>query len=70
MVPIEGFGTVEARLASVEDRLIQLIYAFGRVDPAGAPTAARPVYPHVQAREEKRKARMRAFELQLIPGGE
>lgn len=70
MVPIEGFGPIEARLANLEDRLVQLICAVTRTDSAGAPTAARPVYPHKQARENKRRADMRAFELQLIPGGE
>lgn len=70
VVPIEGFGAVESRLANIEDRLVQLIYATLRTDSAGAPGAARPVYPHKEAREQKRRAGMRAFELQLIPGGE
>jgi hypothetical protein len=69
VVPIEGFGSVESRLANIEDRLIQLIYAILRVDSSAAPTAARPVYPHQQAREDKRRADMRAFVLQLVPEG-
>lgn len=70
VVPMEGFGSIDSRLANMEDRLAQLIYAGARLDPSAAPTVPRPVYPHVQVREEKRRARMRAFELQLIPGGE
>ncbi|MFI7191481.1 hypothetical protein ACIBQ0_17240 [Nocardia nova] len=69
-VPIEGFGTVEARLANIEDRLGQLVCVIARSDPAGIPTAARPVYPHKTLREQQRRAAMRAFELLLIPGGD
>ncbi|MBF6328730.1 hypothetical protein [Nocardia transvalensis] len=66
-VPIEGFGPIEARLANIEDRLIQLIYAVARVDSTAAPTAARPQYPHIHLREHARREDLRDLERQLIP---
>lgn len=69
-IPLEGFGPVEARLANIEDRLTQILYATGHVDPAGAPTTPRPRMPHIAHRAEIKRANDRAFELQLIPGGD
>lgn len=69
-IPLEGFGPIEARLANLEDRLTQLIYAVAHADPAGAPHTPRPRMPHVVRRGELRRESSRAFELQLIPGGD
>ena len=69
-IPLEGFGPVESRLANIEDRLTQVVYALGHVDPAGAPTTPRPRMPHIERRAEIKRDRDRAFELQLIPGGD
>lgn len=68
-VPIEGFGPLAARLAALEDRLTQAVWLLAKADPAGAPRAARPVYPHIQLREDMRRARMTRLEHQLIPEG-
>lgn len=69
-LPLEGFGSVESRFASLEDRVTQLIWMTAHADPAAAPRAARPVYPHVQHREDMRRARMNRLENQLVPGGD
>ncbi|MGS2805329.1 hypothetical protein [Nocardia sp. MW-W600-9] len=53
----------------MEDRLAQLVWLTAKADPAGAPRAARPVYPHVQMREDRRRARMGRLESQLIAEG-
>lgn len=66
-LPIEGFGLIESRLAALEDRVTQAVWLLAKADPAGAPRAARPVYPHIQMREDKRRARMTRLEHQLIP---
>lgn len=69
-LPLEGFGSIESRMARLEDRLVQLIHATLRVDMTGAEMAPRPEYPHIAERERIRREGMRAFELRLIPGGE
>ncbi|MEV4155409.1 hypothetical protein AB0J48_20500 [Nocardia salmonicida] len=68
-LPIEGFGFLESRLATIEDRVTQLLWVSSKSDPAGAPRAARPVYPHIELREGMRRARMTNLEHQLIPEG-
>ena len=69
-LPIEGFSPVLARLASLEDRLTQLLYVAAKAPTGSAPTAPRPTYPHHERREELRRRRMTRLELQLIPGGD
>ncbi|WP_280471009.1 hypothetical protein [Nocardia cyriacigeorgica] len=67
--PIEGFTSTDARLADVIDRLTQLLYARGGIDPALAPLSQRPNYPHVELREQIRRAQgVGWLEQQLLPG--
>lgn len=68
-LPIEGFGLIESRLAAMEDRLTQAVWLLSKADPAGAPRAARPVYPHLELREVMRRQRMTRLENLLIPEG-
>jgi hypothetical protein len=68
-LPIEGFGLLESRLAAIEDRITQAVWLAAKADPAGAPRAARPVYPHIQMRQDMHRARMTHMEHQLIPEG-
>lgn len=67
--PLEGFDPLMSRLANLEDLLTQLIYATARADATGAPTAARPVLPHIARRREMKRGKRSALEAQLTPGG-
>lgn len=53
----------------MEDRLTQAVWLLSKADPAGAPRAARPVYPHLELREVMRRQRMTRLENLLIPEG-
>lgn len=68
-LPLEGYGFLESRLAAMEDRLTQAVWLLSKADPAGAPRAARPVYPHLELREVMRRQRMTRLENLLIPEG-
>ncbi|WP_029932511.1 hypothetical protein [Nocardia otitidiscaviarum] len=67
-IPIEGFGPIDARLANLEDRLTQILYAVSRADSSMAPLTPRPTLPHEQRRQEIRRGRLRALESQLTGG--
>ncbi|MBF6301165.1 hypothetical protein IU459_27005 [Nocardia amamiensis] len=69
-VPLEGFDRLDGWAADILDRLTQIVYATLRADIATAPTTPRPTLPHITRRAEYKRQRDRAFELQLIPGGE
>lgn len=67
---MEGFDRLDSYAADIIDRLTQIVYATLRADLGAAPTAPRPTFPHIARRAERKRERDRAFELQLIPGGE
>jgi len=66
--PLEGYSTLHSRLDDVLDRLGQLVWAQAGADPTAAPAVTRPVYPHIEIREHRRRAGMRALEMQLTGG--
>lgn len=68
-VPLEGFGPLLGRLASIEDRLTQLLWATAKTDPSAAPAVPRPQYPHLVLREDNRRARMNRL-TSILTGGE
>ncbi|MFC9892109.1 hypothetical protein ACFVMC_00305 [Nocardia sp. NPDC127579] len=65
---IEGFGTLEAALAAITDRLAQVVFATVRADPNAAPSSPRPEYPHLELREQLRRAPLIEMEQQLTGG--
>jgi hypothetical protein len=67
-VPLEGFGLLAGRLASIEDRLAQLLWATVKADPSTAPSVPRPEYLHLAIREENRRARMNQMTTRLTGG--
>lgn len=69
-IPLEGFTALHTRLANIEDRLTQLTYVTAHSEAAAAPLTPRPRMPHIERRAEIKRERDRAFEEQLIPGGD
>lgn len=67
--PLEGFDPLMSRIANLEDLVTRVLYATARVDPAGAPLAARPLPPHEVRRQELKRNKANSVELKLIPGG-
>lgn len=67
-VPLEGFSLLAGRLASIEDRLTQILWATAKADPSSAPSVPRPEYPHLALREEQRRARMNLMTSKLTGG--
>ncbi|MFR9767051.1 hypothetical protein [Nocardia sp. SC052] len=65
---IEGFGWHEAMLTKILDRLSQIAYGTVRADLAAAPTEPWPDYPHLELREQQRRAPLIEMEQQLTGG--
>ncbi|MGV9818425.1 hypothetical protein [Nocardia xishanensis] len=66
---IEGFGWHEATLTKILSRLTQIAHSTARADPSTAPLEPFPAYPHLELREQLRRAPMDNMAARLFPEG-